>query len=64
MRSETAPNLVSATKYAEAGSNKRSFWIASRRGTDRGQWWVSVNLNLIRCFYEFGVNKLAIIIEK
>ena len=28
------------------------------------QWWVSVNLNLIRCFYEFGVNKLAIIIEK
>ena len=28
------------------------------------QWWVSVNLNLNRCFYEFGVNELAITIEK
>ena len=27
------------------------------------QWWVSVDLNLIR-FYEFGVNKLATITEK
>lgn len=57
-------NHIPTSTFSQSGPDQTTMNNNDKLQLLVHQWWVSVNLNLIACFYEYGVNKLAIFVEK